>query len=310
VPIGAAVDIGAYSVHLVVAEVHGHRLVPLLDESVPLGLGAVVDARGDLGFDAGTRLVETLVAYAATARALGAGATAFVATDPLRRAADAAAVIAAVEARTGVGIEVLRHDEEALLALLGVQAGRPLRRETALVDVGGGSSEVLISAPGTDPVAIGLPLGASRMTREHVRSDPPLRTEVDALRAEAMTALLAAPDAEPQDLVAVGGTADNLLRIGPPLVRRVLTVRRMEEALDRLVAAPAEAISLEFNVKVSRARVLPAGAAILLAVAERYGRDHIRVSNDGLREGLVLAAVHAGARWRDDLAWLAHGWSL
>ena len=110
--------------------------------------------------------------------------------------------------------------------------------------------------------------------------------------------------------MAVGGTADNLLRIGPPLVRRVLTVRRMEEALDRLVAAPAEAISLEFNVKVSRARVLPAGAAILLAVAERYGRDHIRVSNDGLREGLVLAAVHAGARWRDDLAWLAHGWSL
>ena len=178
------------------------------------------------------------------------------------------------------------------------------------MDVGGGSSEVLISAPGTDPVAIGLPLGASRMTREHVRSDPPRRTEVDALRAEAVTALLAAPDADPQDLVAVGGTADNLLRIGPPLVRRVLTVRRMEEALDRLVAAPAEAISLEFNVKVSRARVLPAGAAILLAVAERYGRDHIRVSNDGLREGLVLAAVHAGAGWRGDLAWLAHGWSL
>jgi exopolyphosphatase/guanosine-5'-triphosphate,3'-diphosphate pyrophosphatase len=310
VSVGAAVDIGAYSVHLVVAEVHGHRLVPLLDESVPLGLGAVVDARGELGFEAGNRLVETLVAYVATARALGAGAIAFVATDPLRRAADAAGVIAVVEARTGVGIEVLRHEEEALLALLGVQAGRPLRYETALVDVGGGSSEVLISAPGTDPVAIGLPLGASRMTREHVHSDPPRRTEVDALLAEARTALMAAPGADPQDLVAVGGTADNLLRIGPQLARRVLTVRRMEDSIERLVAAPAETIAQQYGVKLSRARVLPAGAAILLAVAERYGRDHIRVSNDGLREGLVLAAVHAGARWRDDLAWLAHGWSL
>jgi len=310
VPIGAAVDIGAYSVHLVVAEVYGHRLASLIDESVALGLGAVVDERGDLGFEAGTRLVEALEGYAATARALGAGTIAFVATDPFRRAADAAAVIAAVEARTGVGIEVLRHDEEALLALLGVQAGRPLRRETALVDVGGGSSEVLISAPGTDPVAIGLPLGASRMTREHVHSDPPIRTEVDALRAEATTALLAAPDADPQDLVAVGGTADNLLRIGPQLARRVLTVRRMEDSIERLVAVPAETISQQYGVKLSRARVLPAGAAILLAVAERYGRDHIRVSNEGLREGLVLASVHAGARWRDDLAWLAHGWSL
>ena len=310
VPVGAAVDIGAYSVHLVVAEVHGHRLVTLVDESVALGLGSVVDARGDLGYEAGTRLVETLEAYAATSRARGATAIAFVATDPLRRASDAAAIIAAVAVKTGVAIEVLGHDEEALLALLGVQAGRPLHHETALVDVGGGSSEVLISKPGADPVATGLPLGAARMTREHVRADPPGRDEVEALLAEARQALLSAPDAEPREIVAVGGTADNLLRVGPQLGRRILTVRRIEDSIERLLAAPAEAISQQFGVKLSRARVLPAGASILLAVAERYRRDRIRVSTDGMREGLVLAAVHAGPRWRADLAWLAHGWSL
>ncbi|MEW5992617.1 MAG: hypothetical protein AB1736_14920 [Chloroflexota bacterium] len=310
VPVGAAVDVGAYSVHLLVAEVHGHRLAPLLDESSTLGLGAVVDERGELGFEAGYRLVETLVAYADTARGLGATSIAFVATDPLRRAADAVAVGTAVAARTGVGIEVLRHDEEALLALLGVQAGRPILREMALVDVGGGSSEILISGPGTDPVAIGLALGASRMSRVHVQSDPPGRSDVEALLGEARRVLATAPDAAPKDLVAVGGTADNLLRIGPPATRRVLTVRRIQAILERLMAAPAEAISQEFGVRLSRARVLPAGAAILLAVAERYGRDQIRISNDGLREGLILASVHAGARWRDELAWLAHGWSL
>jgi len=310
VPVGAAVDVGAYSVHLLVAEVHGHRLVPVLDESSTLGLGAVVDERGELGFEAGYRLVETLVGYAETARSRGAGTIAFVATDPLRRAADAAAVGSAVAARTGVGIEVLRHDEEALLALLGVQAGRPIRHQTVLVDVGGGSSEILVSGPGLDPVASGLALGASRMTRVHVHEDPPSRADVAALLAEARTVLEGAPDAEPKDLVAVGGTADNLLRIGPRLARRVLTVRRIEAILAILLGAPAEAISAEFGVRLSRARVLPAGAAILLAVAERYGLDQIRISNDGLREGLVLASAHAGSRWRQDLAWLAHGWSL
>lgn len=310
VPIGAAVDVGAYSVHLLVAEVHGHRLAPLLDESSTLGLGAVVDERGELGFEAGYRLVETLVAYADTARSLGAGSVAFVATDPLRRAADAVAVGNAIAARTGVGIEVLRHEEEALLALLGVQAGRPILHQTVLVDVGGGSSEILISGPGADPLAVGLALGASRMSRIHVQGDPPTRAEAAALLAEARSVLAGAPRADAKELVAVGGTADNLLRIGPPTARRVLTVRRIEGVLERLLAAPAEAISQEFGVRLSRARVLPAGAAILLAVAERYGRDRIRISNDGLREGLVLASVHAGARWRDELAWLAHGWSL
>ena len=308
--IGAAVDIGAYSVHLLVAEVHGHRLLPLVDESATLGLGSVVDTRGELGFEAGFRLVETLVGFAATARARGAASLAFVATDPLRRAADAEAVIAAVLASTGVGIEVLRHDEEALLALLGVQAGRPLRRDTVLVDVGGGSSDILVTGPGRHPIAVGLPLGAARLSRGNVHGDPPTRAEIAALLEEARAGLEAAPDADVQDLVAVGGTASNLLRIGPQLARRVLTARRIVSVLETLVTTPSEEVAVQFGVKPSRALVLPGGAAILLAVVERYGRDHIRVSTDGLREGLVLAAVHAGPGWRADLAWLAHGWSL
>lgn len=309
-PVGAAVDVGAYSVHLLIAEVHGHRLVPLVDESVTLGLGTIVDQRGELGFLAGMRLLETLERYADTARSLAATSIAFVATDPLRRAGDAKTIIEVVAARTGIETEVLEHDEEALLALLGVQAGHPIRRDTVLVDVGGGSSEILVVAPGADPVAVGLPLGAARLSRSVGASDPPSRAQIEALVDEARAVLVDAPDATPSDLVAVGGTASNLLRVGPPLVRRVLTVRRMESALELLAGAPADAIAAQFSVKPSRARVLPGGLAILLGVAERYGRDHIRVSTDGLREGLVLASMHGGPRWRENLAWLAHGWSI
>jgi exopolyphosphatase/pppGpp-phosphohydrolase len=118
-----------------------------------------------------------------------------------------------------------------------------------------------------------------------------------------------APAASPTDLVAVGGTASNLLRIGPPLDRPFLTRRRIEEALTILTETPADLVSSWYSVRPSRARVLPAGAAILLAVAERYDVDEIRISHEGLREGLVLAATHAGDTWHRDLAWLAHGWS-
>ena len=309
VPIGAAVDIGAYSVHLLVAEVHGHRLEPLADVSEPLRLGETVDARGELGFEAGFRLLETLEAYVAAAARHGATAIALVATDPLRRAGDAEPVIAAVTARTGAEIQVLEHHEEAYLALLGVHAGRPVLRETAIVDVGGGSTEILLVGPGRPPVAAGLALGAARLTRMLVKHDPPTPDEITSLLDEARSILAGAPDGWPVDLIAVGGTASNLLRVGSPLARHVLTVQRIARTLELLTAAPAEVISTQFSVKPSRARVLPGGASILLAVAERYGRDRVRVASGGIREGLVLAAVHAGSRWRAELSSLVNGWS-
>ena len=204
-------------------------------------------------------------------------------------------------------MEVLRHEEEALLALLGVQAGHPIRHETVLVDVGGGSSEILVVAPGLDAIAVGLPLGAARLSRSLVRTDPPSRADLETLVDEARSVLKAAPDAEAKELVAVGGTASNLLRIGPPLARRVLTVRRIESALELLASSPSETISAQFGVKPSRARVLPSGAAILLAVARalrsrsdpRLRRRAARGSCPGIRpRGVQLAdgACLAGPR--------------
>lgn len=308
-PVGAAVDVGAHSVHLLVAEVHGHRLVPLVDESVALGLGATVDARADLGAEAAFDLLAALETYAETARRRGASSIAIVATDPLRRAADGAVVASAIGRRLGLEIQVLASDEEAMLALLGVQAGKAIHRETVLVDIGGGSSEILAIGPTGEPVIQGLALGAARLSRTTTAGTAPTASEIASMVAVAREVLAGAPDAQPVDLVAVGGTASNLLRIGPPLARRVLTTRRIRETLAVLVDRTPEQIAATFGVKLSRARVLPGGAAILLAVAERYGRDHVRVSEHGLREGLLLASVHAGPGWRDNLAWLAHGWS-
>jgi exopolyphosphatase/pppGpp-phosphohydrolase len=134
--VAAAVDIGSYSVHLLVAKVRGHLLEPLHDESAFLGLGRAIDETGGLGA-AREELGSTISNYTMRAWSLGASRITIVGTDPLRRAADAPLAIEEIAGATGLEVGVLGHEEEALVALVGVQAGRPVPRATAVVDVGG-----------------------------------------------------------------------------------------------------------------------------------------------------------------------------
>src|SRR5215470_1443639 len=226
----AAVDIGSYSVHLLVARVTGRRVESIHDESAFLALGRTIDRDGRLGA-ARADLTATIAAYKIAALSREAGAMTVVATDPLRRAPDAAEAIVEIEAATGIRVTTIGHGEEAMVALLGVTGGRPISRTTVLVDVGGGSTEVLVAGPGGDPVAAGLPLGATRLTGVHVHHDPPDRVEFDAIAAAAERAFQLAPNAHPTELVAVGGTARSLLRVGPPLSNRTVTRRRLQAAI-------------------------------------------------------------------------------
>ena len=305
--VAAAIDIGSYSVHLLVAEVWRHRLAERLDESAYLGLGRELDVAGSLG-PARDRLVETLVALVGRARAIGAETITIVGTDPLRRATDAADVIAEIQEATGVDIEVLSHDEEALASLIGVQAGRPVLRDIAVVDAGGGSTEMLVAGPARETIAIGLPLGVTRLTGRYVKSDPPSPAQVRAMTARVRTAMRGAPEAQPALLMAVGGTARNLLRIGPRLANRTLTKRRIRRALRVIEAAPAEVTAERYVIKLSRAKVLAAGAAIFLAALDHYHLDRLSVARGGLREGLILAAHQGGPAWREQIRVLARGW--
>ena len=154
-PVGASVDLGSTSVHLLVAEIDGHRLTPIVDESVFLGLGAAVAERGYLGAEARTELVETLVGYADAARRLGARDVTFVGTEPIRRAADASRIVAEVVAASGAPLHVLTHEEEAFATLIGVTEGMPVTHETLVVDVGGGSSEFCAVDSVRPPRAVG-----------------------------------------------------------------------------------------------------------------------------------------------------------
>ena len=307
--VGAAIDLGSNSVHLVVARIDGHVLVPLVDESAFLGLGAAVDGGSALGVTATQRLVDTLGGYAGTARALGAATITLLGTEPIRRAADAGRVVLAVEAGTGLPLSVLSHEEEAWLTLIGVTGGAPVRHETLVVDIGGGSSEFCAVGPGTTPRAVGLRIGSQRLTVRVGPANPPSPADFTALRDAARDALRAAFDDRPREVRLVGGTASNLLKVAPGgREDPVLTRERLAGAIDRIGATPAATLVEQDGVNPVRATLMAAGAILVEAILDRYRVDVATVSEAGLREGAILVADHAGRDWRDQLTRLAHGW--
>jgi len=307
--IAASADAGSNSVHLFVAVVSSHLLEPIFDESAFLGLGAAVDERGRLGKLKRAELASTMARFTEIARNLGAESITFVGTEPLRRADDAKDARREVERATGASLDILSHEEEGYLTMIGVTHGRTPRADLAVVDVGGGSSEFVVAGPDRPAEATGVRVGSGRLTSAIVTNDPPSADEVAALRQAARERLDGAPETAIRRLVAVGGTATNLLKVVPAAaLDRVLTRRRLVVAMEILASEPAAFAAIHHAVNPIRARVLPAGVAILEAILDRYGLDRLRVLDTGIREGAVLAATRAGSEWRTSLPSLTRGW--
>lgn len=304
------VDVGSNSVHLLVARVAGHEVEALADESVFLGLRAAVGEGRALGPEGRSRLVETLTGYCTKARDLGASEVALLGTEPIRRAADAPRIVHEAERVAGAPLHVLGHEEEAYLTAIGVTAGRRSASDVLVVDVGGGSTELVLVAPDRPPRAWGLRLGSAQLTELYVSHDPPTAGEIHVLRDRARYRLASSDAAGPVALVAVGGTASNLVRLlglaGPsvPPVGRP----ELDAAMAALTSRPAAEIATERAINPRRTPILAAGVAILEAILDRYGLERLTVSEAGIREGAALALVRAGAGWRDHLPALVAGW--
>ena len=309
---GAAIDLGSTSVHLLIARPERTGLVVLDDESTFLGLGAAVDGPGSLGAAGRTTLATTIASYVERAREAGAPHPLVMGTEPLRRLADATRIVAEVSARTGEPLAVLEHEEEALLTLVGLTAGRAVRSDILVVDIGGGSSELVEIGPGRLARAAGVQVGAGRLTRRIVDRDPPTREHVAELGRAADAAFDWTPTRPPTEVVFVGGTATNLLKLlrraGNPDRDDRLDREALRVARDLVTATPAEMLGATYGLREARIRLLAAGAAIIETVLDRVGIGFGRVVDTGIREGAIIAADRAGEGWRDRLDELAHGW--
>jgi exopolyphosphatase / guanosine-5'-triphosphate,3'-diphosphate pyrophosphatase len=310
VHIAAAIDVGSNSVHLLLTELDGEVL---RDESVLLGLGAMVDMEGFVPAEGVSAVIEALSRYVQAAKDEGAGSITLLATEPLRRASNRTRVCRAVEDATGYPLYVLSHDEEALLTVLGVLDGEPVTEATLVLDIGGGSSEVVLLTPGDDPVVGVIPVGSARLTAQHVEDDPPTEAEVLELRAESHHLFSSLPAGHPVRGIVVGGSGTNLLRLtteegdeeapDPGLIDTARTAR----AIEIVKSTPSAELVETYGLRERRVRQMAAGASLIEAALDCYNLDALEASDASLREGVIIARRQAGDAWRSELMTLVSG---
>lgn len=302
----AAIDIGTNSVLLLVAEREpGGRLRAVADRAEITRLGRGVDRTGVLSQEAMEATLACLERFAAEARRLGARDLVVTATSAARDAANGGDFLEAARARAGVEVEIISGDEEARLSFGAAwadfgaeQQGRPL----AVLDIGGGSTEIIYGGSGAAAAQVQLcrsfDVGSVRLTERFVTAHP----IPDADRA-AIRRLLhetfpppALPPAPPgARLVGIAGTVTTLQavlhRIDPYDPQRVhggvLTRAQLAGLTDRLCRATIEERRRMPGLQPGRADVICAGALILEAVMDRLGVAECTVSDHGVRWGLI-----------------------
>lgn len=309
----AAIDLGTNTVRLLVGEADGRggwRAIFADQENTRLGEGLLPERR--LRPLPVARTLAALSRFARAAAAHGAEWIAAAATSAVREAVNREEFLAAAREEAGLAIRVLSGEEEARLTLRGVRGGLPACPEgMLLLDIGGGSTELLLAEGAAVRAAVSTGLGAVGLTEAHLTSDPPTAAELAAaaaavrdrvarFRAEELTGVML-----PEALVGTAGTITTLaaidLALDPYDPRRVtghtLSRPRVAQLVGELAAQPLAARRRVVGLEPARADILPAGGLICLGVMEGLGFDRLTVSDAGLREGLLLEAVgEAGVR--------------
>ena len=221
------------------------------------------------------------------ARERGADPILLIATAAVRDAANAAELAAAIRERAGIAMQTISGEREATLTYRGAAAGEEAAT-LQVCDVGGGSTEVIRAEAGTVTLQTSLPMGSSRLSRSFT-ADPPAAGEIERVHEEAARTLAGLPAWRPARLIVTGGTATALAQVAGSTARRYVIRPAELDRLRELVAAqPSTEIAARHGVGAKRARLLPAGAAIIAAIGEAAGAAEIVLTAAGLRDGLLI----------------------
>ena len=269
----AAVDLGTNTTRLLVADAVGGKLADVHRESRITRLGEGVDARRRLLPVPIARVRNVLSDYRRTVESLGVERTLAVATSAVRDAENGEAFLGEVEWSYGFVTRLLDGGEEAGLTRRGVDPAPG----TLVVDVGGGSTELAL-----DDFHVSLPMGSVRFTERHGDDVPSLTREAAVLL----------PDLSPTRGVGVAGTVLQLAALDETAALARARVREQLEELAGMSVAARRALP---RMEPGRAPVIVAGAAILLAILDRYELESIDVSVRDLLDGAALAAAELPA---------------
>lgn len=294
----AAIDVGTNTVLLLVAERGEDGTFSAVEERMEITrLGRGVDRTRTLAPGAITDTVEAVERFARAARAAGAEDLVLTATSAARDASNGAAFLRAAQEAAGVPAHVLSGDEEAALVWESARRdfGRP-GRSLAVVDVGGGSTELVYGVGEKRIYARSFDVGAVRMTERWLRGDPPQPEELRALRADLAGQLAELPPPPPgATLVGIAGTVTTLVAIhlglrtwdGRRVHGFVLGLDDVRRLAARLASMPVGERRALPGLPPKRADVIVAGAEILAAVMERIGAGAVTASDRGVRWGML-----------------------
>lgn len=293
--------------HLLVATVTEAGTAERRHAVVLLGLGRSVAQAGQLGDELIQRTVELIAKMGRAATDDGAEAVALVATEAIRNAADSAQLQERLLQRTGQRLRILSGEAEARLSYLGGCAFRvPPGVPATVLDVGGGSTEV-VHGLGTEPErGTSLKLGSDRILIAVGADDPPTaRQRAEASALISMT-LESAPERDgPGELIATGGTAANLpvlLGLRPPLPDAGselssedglegwtrLGPEQLERGLQLTRDRTSSEVARTTGLPPERARLMAGGLLVIVGLLERYSREELVVTERGLRDGVLL----------------------
>jgi exopolyphosphatase / guanosine-5'-triphosphate,3'-diphosphate pyrophosphatase len=300
-------DVGSNTVHLLVVDAHqGARPVPAFSHKAELRLGDHLDAENRLTQDCAVQLRDFVDEALRIAEDKGVQELLAFATSAVRDAANGLELLGQIQQETDVDIKVLPGADESRLTFLaarrwfGWSSGRLL-----MLDIGGGSLEIASGVDEEPSVAVSLPLGAGRLTRDWLGADPPSADEVRQLRKHvraeiAATAGTVMRDGRPDHAVATSKTFRQLARIAGaapssegPYVRRFLRHADVTALADRLSrTSAAERMKLP-GVSRGRAPQLAAGAIIADAAMDLFDLPELEVCPWALREGVILRRLDA-----------------
>lgn len=312
------IDIGTNSCHLVVAGVLANNEINVLDiDKIPLRLGQQLDDEGYLTDEAIGQTIETVARMQEICNGHGARVKA-VATHAVRSAKNQHLLISRVQESCGVLVEPIDGFEEARLIFLGMQFGLSLgEQERCLgVDIGGGSTEIILATAGTIQSVISLKLGAVTMNRRFL-SAKPTSAEINELQKFIDSQLLTTESVNQHTAIISSGTGkalatiDHFLRTGQMLTdvnAYLLPQINLQKIVDEICQLRAsEKIQARFAIDKTRSEIILAGSLIMLQIAQKYRVEQWIVSSCCLREGIVLDTFdidtdHHATRWQSVVA--------
>ncbi|HEY6112537.1 MAG TPA: Ppx/GppA phosphatase family protein [Gaiellaceae bacterium] len=291
----AAVDLGTNSTRLLVADVDGDRLEELTRRLTITRLGEGVDRRRRLLPLPIARVRNCLSEYRQELEALGAERTLCIATSSVRDAENGEAFLGEIEWSYGFTTRLLSGAEEAAMMIRGVTAGRPPLDDVLVVDIGGGSTELVVAADGEVASATSLDIGCVRITERFLGSDPPSRPELAAASGYVRSLL---PPLQAASAIGVAGTVTTLATIDlgdgeyDPERTHGHRLRRasVDEQLERLAAMTTEE-RVALGIEPGRASVIVAGVIVLREVMTACDLAEIEVSERDVLHGAAFAAA-------------------